>query len=371
METLWLDQIIYENGLLYGIDVEEQVIYAIDPMKSVATKIVAVPTTNASSFRENVSCVKRANNLYLFPDKGNAIWKYNMIDNTFCKIHELPNKNLRKTIRTVFMVENIIYAISGMEKAIFEIDNEDGIVRRPYNDFVRFCTEIGSGSCEHNKKIYFTAPEDNLIVIFDTEKKEFRSKKINESFSPQTVSFIDGSVYLTGRKNYLMVLDSNLGVKERIMIHDGVSIFKYDDKEYKIDKVTESDRPFFRNSVYVNGKLLLVPYISTDLMAYDLKDHKIETICVGYTNLTRNGIHDKEGITYRISHVVDNKFVWLYRFADDTIIKYYWEDGKVELSHISKELSKEYLKSLRNRGIITEGMICLSEYISEVIGQNV
>lgn len=319
MKNIWCDNMSGDNDSVWMVGNNYNALFKLDFVTKEYEFITKFPDEQIAKFRVNQLCKKIGNDIYFFPDCGDYIWTYSILDKSFKKIMlENPN-NVRIGINMVYQVGNSIYAISnGLEQIIeINIDNQIIIGKYPIDESIQLYGSSSEG-CVVNGNIFFTIPEKNTILEFNTKEKSIDKYEILGEFFPQTICYAKNTFWLTGRTKEIVKWDPKT--------NQTVSLLDFPDTvgllEFNNDTLVENTndirfkRPLFRWSVSIDKKIWFIPYTANKMVYLNTNNYEIDVCDIESEYEDQMSWSRIEKVKYRFECIFNGQFIFLYSFKN-------------------------------------------------------
>ncbi|MCM1251241.1 MAG: hypothetical protein NC321_00305 [Clostridium sp.] len=311
LKNLWCDRMACDDSGAWMMGVNINALFYVDFSTKKYEFITDFPDVPIMAFRVNQYCMKIGDEIYLFPDFGECIWVYHLVDKKLSKIAlDNPNK-VRFIIGMACRCGDNIYAFSAGLEQIIEINIIKKTVTGIYSISAYIqsqklgITRISSEVCVVNNNIYFTIPAQNLICEFSTVTKRITEFNIKYDIMAQTICYDGDDFWITGQTKE--VIRWNKERNEVVSVYNMPASIGQEQFEVENEKAFENiedircKNPLFRWSVKIKDKIWFIPYAANKIVCINKNTYEVN-VC------DMESEYADEGIWYR-----DNCFDCVFR----------------------------------------------------------
>ena len=266
-------------------------VFELDMENNICCLFKELPEKQEGLLRQNSICIKAEEKFFLLPVEGTVIWVYCPEKDEFNKIEFQNPKQKKPFMDYLFDKDGILYIWASGLRQIVTIDIDKQIILAYYDVEIEE-EKLGQWTVVNNK-LYIVSIEKAVVYEYD-----FNTNCLKEFFL------------------------SNTEVRINTICHDGenfwlgsisgcIYIWKPEaeilEKVYS-EKSTNYEVAAFSYSIYVNGKILFVPFEMNSILLFDRKNKKS---C--RPQMPEEGLSEKDGgIKLSFRYVRDNRYCGYY-----------------------------------------------------------
>ncbi len=198
-EFLWGDNYWNENGKIWFVSSNLNIIFCIDEKTSVITPVAKIPFRSRICFRLHPRCIKYGEKIFCIPDMGEDIYIYNLKQNSWKKIIICNTNNIKVAMYDFWICDNLLYVVSSGLNKVFVLDLEKETLLEDYDIITDGSRDRIVHSIKRGNFIYSLSSNNPKIYKFDCEQKTVNSyllPNIEDRF--YTISFDGEKFWLSG-----------------------------------------------------------------------------------------------------------------------------------------------------------------------------
>lgn len=333
--VIWSDNIWIEEDKAWFAGANLSALFQLDLKKDSCEIIKEFPDFKFSEFRRNSRCIKCGNNIFCFPDFGNCIYIYDLIQQEFTTLEINNQDEVRLGIVDFWHYDNKIYSISrGLKKILIidilkkEIINTSNITRNPEEQIL--------SSIKVGGYIYIVSSENSVIYEYSIETNKTKKYIVPELKEKMfTIAFDGNNFWLSGytKEIYVWNKEKNI-VKKIINFPEGFGVYNFKCKdEYIIDyNILNSEWPLFFDSICSDKYIWYIPFVTNKIVYINKETYEIKYLQIKDEEENANSLKNRQ---------LNHKYLVLY-FRDDRILGLYSFKNRMILEIDLNELSWKY-----------------------------
>ena len=323
-EFVWSDNWCILEDEAWFVTGEQGILFCLD-RKTGNTKFAKKIPERKKSFRLHPRCIKYGDTVFCLPDKGENIWCYHILADTWKRVIIDSSPKLRIACTNAWIMQDKIYIVSIGLKQILEIDVLKEEVTSYYNLPIKNDGKM-SGSILVGNWIYIVGVYPVCIYKFDCVTKRTEVNQLtNLNDLIHTISYDGEKFWLSGRcrkiyiwketTNEILILD-NLPDKFGIWNFSG----KYKNLlNYNVDSI---EMPLFLYSSFARGYVWLIPAQSNEILYIDKDTYEINTFSLEDEELTEENINTQTlPHKYLLEYNLSERYVGLFSLKNRWIVE--------------------------------------------------
>lgn len=349
-EFIWSDNWYFDNGDIWFVAGDMDILFCIKKGKKEAVYISRVPSKNVHEFRNHPKCIKKDNTIFCFPDEGKFIECYNLQESVWKSVHIDNPKKVRLSCLNIYDVNYKIYLVSIGLRKVIEFDIETKKIDKYYD----LRTKEISGSILVDKNIYIIDSFSSNIL-----KLNCLDKTITRYFLPEindnikTICFDGQKFWMSGKKKKLYIWEEDIN---KISVIDTFPDDFGGDNHYgKYDNLNEQGKkneyPLFLYSFVAEDFIWFIPFRANEILYINKNTNEMRCFYLKSEEQTCEEIKAQLlGHKYLLEYVKENRFIGIYSLKNKWIFEidakkltYSILDYKLDETSISKILS-DFLK---------------------------
>ncbi len=322
---IWSDNWCIEDDGIWFVAGAIDILFHIDCEKNKVNYAIGIPTGKICTFRGHPRCLKRGDNIYCLPDKGQDIWCFHLAECVWKKIEVQNTQKVRLLCSNAWFFNNRLYIVSIGLGQIIELDLKSERIINQYNLCDKNEIEL-SGSLLVEHCIYIVGNYPISICKFDCLTKEiiiFDLMEIEDKI--QTICFDGDRFWLSGRRKKIYIWKEGQKVITTLTnfpYNFGIYNFSGKFKNLINFKENVTDFPIFIASVNTNSYVWFIPFHANQILYIDKKTFEIKEFLLTEEDQTEQNIKTQLlGHKYLLEYVRDSRFIGLFSLKNKWILE--------------------------------------------------
>lgn len=320
----WSDNWIIDGDKIWFMAGDADYLFCIDKDTKESVFVSEIPEDNPVGFRGHPRCIKNGEQIFCLPDRGENIWRYDIL----CSLWEMiPVKNtegVRLCCRNAWFIKDRLYAVSIGLRKLLELD-----IRTCKISYYGICADAKqsvSRSVLKDGCIYAVCSNPAAVYKFDCLNKKAEMHllpEINDQLG--TICFDGKNFWMSGGKKRIYIWEEETG---KCVVLDGFpdsfGIYNFSGKYEDVlnCEVETAHVPLFIGSASVGRYVWFVPFQTNEILYVDKDDFSINVFHLEHETQTKEDMSTQLlAGKYLLEYVRDDRFIGLYSLKNRWIVE--------------------------------------------------